>query len=170
MSEKTDVAKRHQLGDTVWRWWYHKNPERIWYEPYDVEKVTDKQVWVRGFMEDHCIILKRGLLERTGSCTSSRHHAIFYVERPKVYERRTIGYLMDLKPREVLGLLEDFTEEDLKAAYRRKALQHHPDRGGDPDEYKNVHDAYEALIKEPSIGAILKFADQFRSEKNADTI
>ena len=33
----------------------------------------------------------------------------------------------------------------IKPAYRRKAQQHHPDKGGDPDEFMRVKTAYERL-------------------------
>lgn len=169
MATETSVAIGHRLGDTVWRLWSNKDPGRVWYEPYDVVKVTAKQVWVRGFMEDKCIILKRGVLERIGSCTSYRHGAIFYLKVPDFYERRTIGYLMDREPREVLGLHKDYTDEDLKAAYRRKALEHHPDRGGDPGRYKEVHAAYERLKHGFSVLEILNFAQSHKTETSKDS-
>lgn len=43
-----------------------------------------------------------------------------------------------MTPHEVLGLPEDATEEDAKAAYRRLAQMHHPDRGGDPQIFLTI--------------------------------
>ncbi|KAJ7694076.1 hypothetical protein B0H17DRAFT_1057696 [Mycena rosella] len=37
------------------------------------------------------------------------------------------------------------SEADLKKAYRKKALRLHPDKGGDPDQFKEVTHAYEIL-------------------------
>jgi curved DNA-binding protein CbpA len=34
---------------------------------------------------------------------------------------------------------------DLKKAYRHAALQNHPDRGGDPEMFRKVQEAYELL-------------------------
>jgi len=39
----------------------------------------------------------------------------------------------------------DASESDLKKAYRKKALRLHPDKGGDPELFKEVTHAYEVL-------------------------
>jgi hypothetical protein len=44
---------------------------------------------------------------------------------------------------EVLGLPEGATAEQVKARYRELALRHHPDRGGDPEQFHCVRSAYE---------------------------
>lgn len=44
-----------------------------------------------------------------------------------------------------LGLGWPFTADDLKRAYRRKALETHPDRGGNAEDFHAVRKAYEAL-------------------------
>jgi curved DNA-binding protein CbpA len=44
-----------------------------------------------------------------------------------------------------LGVARDATPEEIKAAYRRLAMQHHPDRGGDDDAFKKVQNAYDVL-------------------------
>lgn len=46
---------------------------------------------------------------------------------------------------DILGVKPDATESDIKKAYRKKALQHHPDRGGDPEMFKKLSGAYEIL-------------------------
>jgi hypothetical protein len=35
----------------------------------------------------------------------------------------------------------------IKSAYRRQALRHHPDKGGDDATFRKIHAAYEALIQ-----------------------
>jgi hypothetical protein len=41
-----------------------------------------------------------------------------------------------------LGLPTDADLPDVKAAYRRKVKEVHPDQGGDPDEFQRVREAY----------------------------
>ncbi len=50
---------------------------------------------------------------------------------------------------EVLGVGKDASADEIKKAYRRAAVQHHPDRGGDESKFKEVSEAYEVL-KDPS--------------------
>jgi curved DNA-binding protein CbpA len=46
-------------------------------------------------------------------------------------------------PRQVLGVAEDATDEQIRAAYLRKLRQFPPDRS--PAEFEQVRDAYELL-------------------------
>lgn len=46
----------------------------------------------------------------------------------------------------VLGLKRSASDEDIKQAFREKALETHPDKGGDPNEFRKVREAYENLI------------------------
>lgn len=41
-----------------------------------------------------------------------------------------------------LGLLPPYTLSDVKSAYRAKAMETHPDRGGEADEFMRIHEAY----------------------------
>jgi hypothetical protein len=45
----------------------------------------------------------------------------------------------------VLGLEAGASQEAIKKAYRRLAAQHHPDKGGDADEFVKISNAYEFL-------------------------
>lgn len=48
----------------------------------------------------------------------------------------------------ILGLPPEATVDEIKRAYRRRALETHPDRGGDAEVFRAVQSAYErALIK-----------------------
>ncbi|KAH8117153.1 hypothetical protein DFH11DRAFT_1573396 [Phellopilus nigrolimitatus] len=46
---------------------------------------------------------------------------------------------------DLLDCSADASEPDLKKAYRKKALKLHPDKGGDPELFKEVTHAYEIL-------------------------
>lgn len=45
----------------------------------------------------------------------------------------------------VLGVSKDDTPSQIKKAYRKLALKHHPDKGGDPELFKTMTVAYEVL-------------------------
>ena len=47
----------------------------------------------------------------------------------------------------ILGLPETSTLEDLKRAYRLKAKETHPDKGGDSAAFIKVKDAYDSLME-----------------------
>jgi len=48
---------------------------------------------------------------------------------------------------QTLGLEANATLPEIKQAYRARALQTHPDRGGSTEEFRAVHSAYEAALK-----------------------
>ena len=50
------------------------------------------------------------------------------------------------EPHEILGVAWDVSERALRSAYRRLALVHHPDKGGDPVRFQLIVTAYEALM------------------------
>jgi hypothetical protein len=47
---------------------------------------------------------------------------------------------------EALGLDSSATAEEVIASYRRLALSRHPDRGGDPDDFKRLHRDFEQAL------------------------
>lgn len=51
----------------------------------------------------------------------------------------------DTKLYEILGIDKTAADADVKKAFRKAALQHHPDRGGNADTFKDVNRAYEVL-------------------------
>ncbi|MFH1078441.1 MAG: molecular chaperone DnaJ [Patescibacteria group bacterium] len=45
----------------------------------------------------------------------------------------------------ILGVPKDASPEDVKKAFRRLAHEHHPDKGGDAQKFKDVNEAYQIL-------------------------
>lgn len=45
-----------------------------------------------------------------------------------------------------LGIPRNATREEIKNAYRKLAMEHHPDRGGDPIKFNIVSEAYKVLL------------------------
>lgn len=46
---------------------------------------------------------------------------------------------------EVLGVKKDASADEIKKAFRRAAIEHHPDKGGDEAKFKEINEAYEVL-------------------------
>jgi molecular chaperone DnaJ len=50
---------------------------------------------------------------------------------------------------EVLGIGKSASADEIKKAFRRAAVEHHPDKGGDEAKFKEINEAYE-ILKDPS--------------------
>jgi DnaJ-class molecular chaperone len=51
---------------------------------------------------------------------------------------------------ETLGVPESASAEEIRMAYKRLALKHHPDRGGDTETFQNIQAAYNVLSDDAS--------------------
>ena len=49
---------------------------------------------------------------------------------------------------DVLGVSQNATTAEIKKAFKKLAIKHHPDRGGDEEKFKEVNAAYEVLSDE----------------------
>ncbi|CAM8966580.1 unnamed protein product [Rhodiola kirilowii] len=46
---------------------------------------------------------------------------------------------------EILGVSKGASQDELKRAYKKAAIKNHPDKGGDPEKFKELAQAYEVL-------------------------
>uniref|UniRef100_A0A6C0CZX8 J domain-containing protein n=1 Tax=viral metagenome TaxID=1070528 RepID=A0A6C0CZX8_9ZZZZ len=65
-------------------------------------------------------------------------------------QQKTLNKLSNknnFNPYKILNISKNFELSTLKKAYLNKAIQTHPDKGGNPDVFKNVVLAYKVLLK-----------------------
>src|SRR3989338_10432422 len=46
---------------------------------------------------------------------------------------------------DILGVQKSASADEIKRAFRKLAQEHHPDKGGDPEKFKEVNEAYQVL-------------------------
>lgn len=46
---------------------------------------------------------------------------------------------------EILEINKQASLEEIKKSYKKLAIKHHPDKGGDPDYFNNISEAYQVL-------------------------
>jgi DnaJ domain len=104
---------------------------------------TDDEQWDEN---EPAIALDRLKLDRDGSVYSSSHRlSDFFASRELAgadSEQRGDDAFRQL------GIRPPASLEDIKAAYRRKALEAHPDRGGTPADFQVIEAAYRQLVRD----------------------
>jgi hypothetical protein len=109
---------------------------------------TGDESWDPG---ERAIALDRARLERDGSVYSTRFRlSDFYASR-----EGAMGDAVRPGPSALglLGLRAPCSLGEIKAAYRRRALEVHPDRGGSREDFLAVEGAYRQLLREAGVSA-----------------
>lgn len=60
----------------------------------------------------------------------------------------------------LLEVDKNSNESEIKKAYRRLAVKHHPDKGGDPEKFKEITRAYEVLSDQDKRAKYDKFGEE----------
>ena len=55
-----------------------------------------------------------------------------------------------MNPYNILGVNQNATDDEIKKAYKKLAMKHHPDKGGDEGKFKEITEAYRRLTEEKS--------------------
>lgn len=61
---------------------------------------------------------------------------------------------------DLLGVAKDATVNDIKKAFRKAAMVHHPDKGGDPEKFKEISKAYETLTDQEKRDIYDKYGEE----------
>ena len=78
-----------------------------------------------------------------------QHMQCFAFPRKETPEMKAYDELMDAYG--ILGASPDDPEGLIKDIYRKKVAFYHPDKGGDPNKFKRLQNAYEVICKERGI-------------------
>ncbi|MEK7510446.1 MAG: molecular chaperone DnaJ [Patescibacteria group bacterium] len=62
---------------------------------------------------------------------------------------------------QILGISKSASQEEIKKAYRRLAHRHHPDKGGDEKQFKEISEAYQVLSDQDKRAQYDKFGRVF---------
>ncbi|KAK9903168.1 hypothetical protein M0R45_001179 [Rubus argutus] len=74
---------------------------------------------------------------------------------------------------EILEVPKNASQDDLKKGYRKAAMKHHPDKGGDPEKFKELAHAYEVLSDPEKRGIYDQYGEdgvKQRQRKGEDVI
>lgn len=74
---------------------------------------------------------------------------------------------------EILEVPKDASQDDLKKGYRKAAMKHHPDKGSDPEKFKELAYAYEVLSDPEKRGIYDQYGEEAvkqRRRKGEDVI
>ena len=88
----------------------------------------------------------------------------FRTGRIPTIPRRPSGPVNNSKFYKILGVDKDADENEIKKAYKKKALKEHPDRGGDESKFKEIARAYEVLSNPDTKKVYDEYGEEFLEE------
>lgn len=151
---KTQEASKMEFAyrwDWDWDWtgMSHKNIIK-----YQIVKKTKKLIWINrepyrpGSNDGYwtrCFIFNRHVFENFNSVWSESAGAHFYKNENIMLAEGLKSSETDLN--KLFGIEGEMTLDKLKAAYRKKCKELHPDHGGDKERFVKMHEVYEGLRK-----------------------
>lgn len=63
----------------------------------------------------------------------------------------------------IIGVQKNASADEIKTAFRKKAHQHHPDKGGDAEKFKELNEAYQVLSNPQKRQQYDQFGSDFQS-------
>jgi hypothetical protein len=103
-------------------------------------------------------------MKRTHTCT----HALPFIAIVLLLGLPSCGAMSRAAALKQLGLVEGFSPEELRAAYRITSLTAHPDKGGTTAAFIRVARAYELLSKEASSSSSSSSSSSFDFDGSFD--
>jgi len=100
-----------------------------------------------GFNSQYCMTCGQEIRGELDEVTDPSGQSVYVCARCKELLEQTEAHQQAAKQEayEILDLSPDASQDEIEAAYRRKARKTHPDAGGDKNEFLQVQQAYEKL-------------------------
>lgn len=115
-----------------------KPVEDLWHMAEELGRIW----WAEKRLTNRRYLASRRLLEKARKNNTSPHSVRPWERKDPVLVGRSLTYLRLTKAE----LASPRAQESIKAAYRKQALRHHPDRGGNGALFRKIHEAYLQLI------------------------
>ncbi len=128
-----------------------KSVKRVWVHPRGCpadDQGTEGESLLPLKAGEAAVVLDRQELQREGRASSRRvRHSPFYLRRDANGRRPRDLPVNDWTRQalDLLGLTWPCDSDELKATYRRRSKEVHPDVGGSPEEFRRLQDAYEHI-------------------------
>ena len=93
-----------------------------------------------------CALLLCAIIAAVVPCVTGTALHCFSAARPRgATARLRGGQVADSEYYDLLGVQRDCSEKELRKAYRKLSMKHHPDKGGDEKKFQGINEAYEVL-------------------------